>query len=328
MSSTPSTVLLALPLLFLSPRADEVTFGVAQGAKVTKTFEIDYSLELEELKFSFNDQEHTLDDDLEMNVESKTRIVFTDAYREMGDGRPKVLARTFDELTSTEKQSGSSPAGDHDEAREEESDLEGATVVFTWSDEESRFERKLEGESKAGEELLGDLVEDADLRGLLPGRAVAEGDTWEIAAMELAHVFDPSGDVALRSDEDDESDEEMQDELVRNYSGDAKGTFKGYREEDGVRVAVLALEADIVTYGDREKEEGEERFDVSLEVEGELLWDVAAKRAHSLSVTGPARLTVKQTGSVEGDGGQEIELVQTMLLGGTMTVHATWKPAE
>jgi hypothetical protein len=326
MPSLPlSSAWLAVPLLLVAPRADEVTFGVAAGSTVTKTFDIVLQAELEESKFVVGDQEFP--SEMEMTVESKTRLVFSDQYREMGEGRPKVLARTFDELTSSESQTVTSPMGDDEVSREETSELEGKTVVFTWSDEGDAFEPKFDGDD-GDAKLLEQLVEDVDLRALLPGKEVAEGDTWDIGAKAFAQVFDPSGDVELRSEDEDESDEAMSDEIAANFTGKATGTFTGFREEEGARFAVIALRAELSTYGERDDDGGKERLEVELEVEGELLWHVAARRAHALHLAGPTKLSMTQGGSGETEDGATIEFQQSFLLAGTMTVDATWVAAE
>ena len=130
MRSSTSVLLLALPLLAFAPAREEVAFHVAAGTKLTKTFEQKLSVALDEMRMSQDGEDvpHDAMGDLEMKIESTTKVVFTDHYREMDEARPKVLARSFDELAGSKTESITAEGESQDETRDETSVLEGKTV--------------------------------------------------------------------------------------------------------------------------------------------------------------------------------------------------------
>ena len=83
-----------------------------------------------------------------------------DEYRKVGDGRPLLLRRTFEEAPAP---------------------FAGTSVVFTWIPEEGAYGKYYDAR-EASESALRDLTEDLDLRALLPSSAVAPGDTWTARA--------------------------------------------------------------------------------------------------------------------------------------------------
>jgi hypothetical protein len=90
-----------------------------------------------------------------------------DEYRRVGDGRPLLLRRTFEEAPSP---------------------FAGTSVVFTWVPEEGAYGKYYDAR-EASESALRDLTEDLDLRALLPASAVAVGDTWTASAAGLRDVL-------------------------------------------------------------------------------------------------------------------------------------------
>jgi hypothetical protein len=264
---------------------------------------------------------------MELDLSARTRLVFVDHYREVAEGRPKELARTYEELTSEETHRVSVGGETEEQDREEASELEGATVVFSWSEEAGGFEPRFEGDG-GDAELLEDLVEDCDLRAFLPGREVAEDEGWSVEAAAFDALFNPGGDVGLESEEDDQDSEERNDQLREHLSGEIRATFKGLREEGEERVAVIALACDVATYSEIETtEEGvtsRERFEMSFDLEGEILWRVAGGHPRSFAVEGPVAMTMKQETEGEYEG-ESFSFSQTLALGGTARSAGTWE---
>ena len=321
-----------LPLLASAPAADEVTFHVAKGAVVEKTFAHTLDLELEEMKVSFGDEEISPDDlgGFEMSVETSGELVFVDEYREMGDGRPKLLARKFKNLQYEENQSTTTDGESEDKSSEEESELEGKTVLFAWDDDEDAWKRTYEGDEAAAE-LLDPLIEDVDLREFLPGKSVSTDDSWDVEAKLFDHVLSPGGDLGMRSEDDDEESEEFERQISENMGGEVKVTFKGLREEDGVRVAVLAVEAQIKSFGEQSKDEDEaqqtRRYELDAGFEGEILWDAAKGRPHSYSLSGTTKVRFVDSSAMD-HGGEHFEMSQTILLSGPSKITGAWTSVE
>lgn len=330
----PLAVLACLPLVASLPPAQTFAFRAEKGARVEKTFESALELDLDSMKFQVGGEEIPAGEmgELELHIESSSKAVFLDEYREGADGRPTVLARKYVELVNDEKQSTSADGEASEETTEEESDLEGQTVVFTWSEEDGDFKRAYEGDG-ADEALLEPLIEDCDLREFLPGKDVAEGDTWDLEAKAFDFLTSPGGDLGLEDpDKEDEEDDGTDEQLSDNLEGTLKATFKGTREEGGVKVGVIALEGELRTHAET-TEEGEQghssksRFEMEFDVEGEILWDLAAGRAHSFTLQGDARVDVDESNRVEFEG-QAFEMSQLLHLIGKVSASGSWTKSE
>src|SRR5688500_13986040 len=88
------------------PRGAELAFHVAADTRLTKTFTSELEVSLESMSSSHDGEEIPADEmpELELEISTKTKLVFVDHYRKIGPGRPEALARTFEELTSHERQ--------------------------------------------------------------------------------------------------------------------------------------------------------------------------------------------------------------------------------
>lgn len=321
-----------LVLAFGSPRDEPLKAQVAAGAKFTKTFEERRELELESARSIVDGEETPSDelDDFEMSIEASKKLVFTDHYREAGEGRPKVLARSFDSLASTRKRSMSFGDQSNEDEDEESSELEGKTVLFTWDGEEERYEPTFV-DGGGDEALLERLNEDTDLRAFLPGKSVAEGDSWSVPPEAFDAIFYPGGDVALVSDAESEQASERSAQLRKNLGGEIKATFKGTREEGGVRLAVVRLVCEITSHAELESSEdsieSQERFVLKLELEGELLWDLAAGHLSSYRLEGDARVDVTHASSGEYEG-ESFSFEDSMSFAGTTSYECVWTSAD
>ena len=134
--------LAALSLLVLAGCAGgekfELRFAPAEGSRVRRTIEVDHVV-----------------------------LRTLDEYQKVGDGRPLLLRRKFEEASSP---------------------FVGTSVVFTWVPEEGAYGKYYDAR-ESSESALRDLTEDLDLRSLLPASAVAVGDTWTAPAAGLRDVL-------------------------------------------------------------------------------------------------------------------------------------------
>lgn len=288
---------LALLLLVPSTR-DEVALAYApeEGTVLKRSFDAEASHELTEIAASFDGQDLEHQGELpEFSSRFTEHIVVTDRLVGVENGRPTELERTFDELA----QENTDTAGEEEVRAELGSDLEGRTVRFRWDEDEENYTVK---SADDGDDLDGSvarwLLEDMDLRLVLPGREVEVDEEWELdPRLYLAFMW-PSGLLGFHEEgeETDEDERELSGQTIDNLEGSGTARLEEIREEDGVRVAVLHVELEITTGSEHvlpavapdEVEEGEfPRPEITVEVrierklEGTLLWDL--EHGHALS---------------------------------------------
>lgn len=320
----PALAAAALLALGSSLVRDEIVFRVPADTTLERKLKSLYSMQLESMAFTMNGEEVPADafGAVDVQIEHSEVYVVSDAFEAVADGRPQRLRRTFEELGGKESSSYSSEDEDASDESDYESALEGKTVVFTWNEEEERFDAAFAEGTEGDEALLAELDEDMDLRRLLPAGPVAEGDSWSIEPDAFASILDPGGDLGLEAEEGEEEDTSAQDAALReNVTGTIRATYEGQREEDGV--AVIALEVDTNSHAEHdlgaeelpEGTSGTGRVEVRFLLEGELRWDLVHGHALSFELSGESGLTAIQT--IQGDfEGESLEHVQTMVFSG------------
>jgi hypothetical protein len=317
-------------LLGRADLSDEPRFAVAEKTTLQKTFTREMKLESKSFRIVVDGEEHPIEGlgDIRISIEDSSRIDVTDHYLAMGKGRPMKLQRTFDKIAESEHQrahpKGNEP-GDADHERKEESELEGKTVLFTWNDEGSQFDVSF-AEGKDDEGLLAELDEDMDLRFLLPTTHVAEGQSWDLEPKVFASVLAPGGDLKLEENEEkDDSNAKIGKEVCKHLEGKAHATWKGVRTEDGRELGVIALAADLKSEGDAEgkgEHAGKTHFRVEIELEGELLWDLAAGHFRSFQAGGKLGLDAART-ATRKMGGKTVEMRQELEYQGESSYRAS-----
>ena len=345
-----SALLLAAPAVALLRHGDpeRVVFGPAAGSKLTKTFVNSMDLELDDMSMLMNGEPAPFMDNMEMHMKSTATITVTDTYSELGEGRPKKLLRAFDEIgTDIEMDMSVEVMG---QAQEQSptgtgtSKLTGKTVQFELADEayQTSFPEGEEGDP----ELLKGLVEDMDLRVMLPGSGSASvGDSWDIDLHGLVDVLAPGGD--LKMDIEMEGDDMMgagvdpsMGSNLREYFGEmidgsAKGTLTEVREAGDARVAVIDLAIEIDTSADMSEfmmeqmgEQVPEGIEVSLsradvefelELKGQLLWNLTAGHVHGLELEGTSTVASDVEMNMDA-GGQAMDMEMSMEMSGAMAV--------
>jgi hypothetical protein len=289
----------------LGIRGDTIELRVADGIELRKelTVEMTFTLEDASMEADGEDMSEGIPGDLEFAADGEISV--TDRYVAVRAGKPVELIRRFESISGrwSAEGGGQSESGDVPDI----GDLEGHSVRFAWSDEEEAYDVAFEGE--AGDSaLLEGLDPDLDFRVLLPERAVAEGDRWEVSGPKLGPIFF-AGAISSTPDAggDDETAriliETLEPQLQR-LGEDVKVicTYTGSREVGGARVGAikLALEGDgsldcadalarvIETSvpSELEVDLDVERAQVKFEFggAGELLWHLAEGRLHSFEL--------------------------------------------
>jgi hypothetical protein len=343
---TSLSAAIALPVIavFAQP-ADTIAFSPSEGASVTRTWTSSTQFALDDMEMSMNGQPLPMEMEMEMDMGMDMSVEVTDEYISMLDGQPGALRRSYDVIGSSGSfalEAEMLPGGGDEKTIAASSELEGKVVVFAWNEEDDSYDISYD-ESEGDEDLLEGLEEDMDLRALLPPEEQEEGGTWEIDVKSLTSVLAPGGDMALVPELDDEDmgmgmpgmenmGRGMNDMLGDLLEGEATGTFNGFQDVDGVRVAVIALVVSIESSNDMTdqvmeamdempEEIGEfsvEYMDVEIEIEAEatLYWDLEAGHAHSYEMNGSMSF-ITDMGMNVAMGDQEMEIEQTFEMSGT-----------
>ena len=324
---------------------DQLAFQPQAGSSLTKGYTIGGEFTLDDISLIVDGQDiGGMIGSIDVSVKTESRIEVTDAYRAVAGGRPTDLLRTFEALASTVHVE-MTPAQAEMPEMTSTSSLEGKTVAFRWNEEEKKYERSFH-EDTGDDELLDGLEEDMDLRAFLPPGEVSDGDTWSVELSELDSVVAPGGNLCMLPENGEMDDETMQrfEEIFSDFElgdvleGECTCTFKGARDEDGVRVAEIAIEIEVSATMDLselldkairaaiEQSGAEEMVDVTLDTadfnldfegKGTLLWNLAAGRMHSFQVNGDATMDIDLSIGLEAEG-ESHELDASLELSGSM----------
>jgi hypothetical protein len=212
------------------------------------------------------------------------RIVVTDEIREVEEGRPRELRRTFTELAS-----GSWWAmGDVE--RVLTSELAGRTVVISWDEGEQGYRYVPAEGQEIDEALLAGLAEDMDCRGFLPDGDVEPGDFWALDAGAFKSIAWAGGIMSFHDEGVLNDEMERRYQLASRQAQQAEGTafFEGVLVTDGPRLAVISFRFE--TKARFEILDGGESPGGALRcyertgiVKGELRWDLDHGHLHSIT---------------------------------------------
>ncbi len=297
----------------------ELRFAVQAKTRVSKVFDAKMALHSTGISVRVDGKDHDASmGGLTVHLDQSTHVEQHDEYGAPKAGKPTTLKRTFDKLEGKfvqrlELPEGAPEHGPTETSTTRSSELEGKTVVFTLGDE---GEYKVAFEDGKGDaDLLEKLEEDMDLRGLLPDGEVEADKSWEIDAKEFHSVLNlPGGELKLKAEGDTESDTKLSQQLQEHAKGKVKGTYKGQREVDGHKYALVVFEAELESQGQRENSAkaggGATDLKVAYSAEGELLWDGEAGHFHSCKLGSKLTLTMKDTRTIE-QGGESHEYERT-----------------
>jgi hypothetical protein len=327
-------------------RGSVLAFAPKAGTKVEKSFLARHALVVQTMKLEGGTGSEVSQQGLE--VTSEITLEVTDTYREVKDGRPTELRRLFRAVGgSVDQVFGVGGEERRGETWVADTPLKEASVVFLWIPGEQNFGRHYD-EKENLEEYLGPMREDLDLRGLLPAAdaAVAPGSQWAIDLSSLQDVFAAGGDLPrvfvkcgmgfLAKPIAAGVAGPLSHVFGDSLQGEASATWKETREEDGVKLAVIAIRARVETRRDqteyaRSTQRTEELLDeISIvkatidwkfDGEGTLLWNLDAGRFESLTLAGREEVTR----DVAYGSGEEPKSRQLLSLAGALQVSAKAK---
>jgi hypothetical protein len=349
------TLVLAAPALFvLSGLGDKVAFAPQAGLTLTKTFSQKDETTLDDMSMVVNGQEQDSSAmGMEQDISSHIDVVLVDEYEAVADGEPVRLKRKYEQLASgTTMKMSNQVTGEMTVNMTGTSELEGLEVRFVRG-EDGEYTAKFVEEGAGDEALLEDLTEDTDLRAFLPTSEVEEGATWEVEPDELRHVLAFGG--ALKFDMESEDMPDMggfggspdkmpsADQFLGEIDGTITGEYRGTREEEGAKVAVINLtiavnsakdmtdffresmdEAELPEGMNMQMDYKSVDMEFELEAEGVLLWNLAGGHMHSFEMTGKGSMTMDMAMAMEmeGMGKMELEMCMIMKSDSTLTLSA------
>ena len=340
---TPLTKLLPLSLALLSiaPRGSEtkLEFAPEEGSRWVKTFTQTSSLEGAELSVVMDGEEVPSEflPELELTIENESEVRITDTYVAMGDGRPTELARSFEsireEIASAIDMGGFEGTEPQEGEVRGSSELQGETVVFTWDEDAQAYEAAFEDED-TDVALLDGLVEDTDLRGILPEDAVDVGDEWTVDAEAVAAVLGwPGGELGVEYEGDDTETYNVE-VLGTSYDGELTLTLEGTHDQDRTRVASIRIEGQVQVRVGRAGNldrvpvvdgAATETTILDLEIEGELVWNLDAGYLSSLELEADAVVEILLVKN-PGEPGPAFE--SSVVLEGESSFAVKAEPAE
>jgi hypothetical protein len=330
---------LSLLLVCALPAGGEVElrFAPAEGSKVRRTITLEHTLVLQEMASITPAGTQTSQDQVSIGVHQVLRTL--DEFRKVGEGRPLLLQRRFDEVAWT----GKFDFGGQSEQIKGISPLAGTSVVHTWVPEEKAYGKYYDAK-ESPEEVLLRLDEDLDLRALLPAAPVAPGGSWSVPAAQLVGVFAPAGRLDLRFDA-----KRTRMNLLRTlrcglagnygefFGGESKGQCKlklaSVAEQQGHSLATIELEVEIENQVDQRDLQQAQLTGPELvsgykctrapvtwgfQGKGQLVWDLTAHRAASLALQGSQQVTVATELAI----GAQPPFTQRMKLAGGLSF--TW----
>ena len=278
---------LVLGLSSSTSRDEAPAFGVSAGAALEKSFRTKGQVVLEDAELLMNGENADLE---QMGIPADLEVALgyeldcTDTYESVAEVRPLVLVRAFQTMRFHTEANGES---------EEDDKLGGKTVRFEWDAANEVYKKSFVGDEGGDAEDLDALREDLDLRSLLPEGEVSVGDTWTVDGIGMVELWLPGLDVRGQLEGGDLG--EAPPELIENLKAfgeklSIQCTYQGEVEEGGVRLAQIALAADVdesipidpsLIANDPEAPPFDwDHLDVKLELdyEGTLLWNQAEGR--------------------------------------------------
>ncbi|MEO6710967.1 MAG: hypothetical protein ABI054_04080 [Planctomycetota bacterium] len=170
---------LLLPGFLISPRNEErLVFEPREGSSLEKQAEFEIEGRLTRFKLD----EYELGPLSVPTVKLLTSAKFTDKFERVGNGRPLEYVRRFGEISGKWESEG----------RREDIPgffaLSASSVRFEWDSKRKEYTIRRE-EGACSLIPLDKLIEDMDLRGLLPDKAVANGTEWTVQGRSLTDAL-------------------------------------------------------------------------------------------------------------------------------------------
>jgi hypothetical protein len=335
----PSQPLFPALFLLLFAATGDFQYAPKQGTEITRIYNSVMELELVDSSVEVLVDGESRDGpqpELEISVRQESRVEVLDTFEKVEDGQILVLTRAFVILGHGEHVQVSVDGQERNPPdSEDESDLEGRTVRFTFDEDSESWQPAWADDEEGDEELLSDLRATSGFAFLLPaGDDCDVGDEWELSDDEgveaLALLLYPLGELSLFSDGEDPEEERESSALFRDNLAVEEFLLALKSMQDGR--AVIQIKVEGSTAFERTPELPEEMqamgmevvegFDLELLLEGELVWDLALHHMVSLEYTAEVELVNTSVQSGSG-GGPEMEITQSQVFEGEISYEVT-----
>lgn len=259
---------------------------------------------------------------LELDGKNVRKLEWSDEWLACADGAPLRLRRKFETLAATETNVMKMNGQASESERKATSPLAGCTVLF---DERAKPEaRRVLESGECAAEALDPLTIDLDFTGFLVGAGDKE---WTVGTTAFNPFDKRFGGLDFVWDTPSEDTHVDDEQLETHAKGEWKVRPAGARTQDGRELVVLTLEGRFTTTCELDGElehvpvasgPTREVSTLSLEVEGELLWDAKASIPAACTLSGKQTLLHVTRTVAETDGNAAYE--QRMEFSGTVAL--------
>ena len=301
------TPLLAVACSLLAvPHADHPTNAYEEGATWGHTYSETTTWTLDSMIQIVDGTEADIGSP-EMTVEFERSFSLEDTYAKVKDGaaieREREVGSTEGEISIEVNLMGQR----EEHTASMSSALDGATLVCTLDEESGEVAFAFEGDGD--EDLLAELLEDAEFSMLPPRDTVEKGDSWIVDLSERPAFFAPGGHLAWETELEDATYGLLEpyhvlatsllnlSDTARDVEGELEVTWSETKGSDGERLAVLDLTLEAVLDADFGEELARlcraagipdigmvETASLTVEGEGQALWDLDAGHVHSIEL--------------------------------------------
>ncbi|MBL8858244.1 MAG: hypothetical protein JNL28_07070 [Planctomycetes bacterium] len=307
---------LALVTLALSP-ASEPRFTPIDGASIERTLEMKGTRELKSLVMKFGDQSEEVPD-AKIHVDLGWKYVVVDEFKKCKADHIDALTRTFESLEKKRSELSTDAKGaEKKRAVEEECDLEGKSVDFKWNAERKEYDVKFAGEEAGDKELLTGLELDMDYRGFLPEAGAEVGAKWNVDFADLkGALMRPGGDLPFHLEQPPRPmDLRMRDAVWDANQGTVALELGAVTEADGAQLQKILFKGTNTVSASVDAEADEPgptklALEDELTIEGTLVWDVKAGRAHSLEWSSKGGMVLTVYLPAKGPDGEKATIEQ------------------
>lgn len=329
------SVSLVWPLAFVATTlrpAPELHFTPKQGASIERTLEMKGTRELKSLVGKIGEESHAAEG-ANMHIDLGWKYVVVDEFTQCDGDHITALTRTFETLEKTRSETMNDPGGaEKKRSADEECDLVGKAVAFTWNAEEKSYDVKFNGEEKGDKDLLAQLELDMDYRAFLPEAGAEVGAQWELDFADLkSALLRPGGDLPFHGEKPARAIElRLRDDVWNANKGTVALELGAVVEEDGLQLQKILFKGtntvDASTAGEAD-EPGPSKIHVSDEqaFEGELVWDVRAGHAHKIEWTTKGEMKLTVSLPKQGPDGDEVILDQVFTFDTEYAYTGTFK---